>query len=297
VRVIAYACYLAGSRNLIAKIRSDVCGPKIRTAIARHDTPALFDWLVEALSYQGISDRVAYDYMQRHGCITWADIDQSLSRPVSCPKLRSYWHYYDCSYQKSHGTCGEPNHISRCPVPAHNLRNGRLNQTAYALYLFIRDIADCDLVAWIDGQLGKPPDLTGPDQLALVRDALIAPLRNVHGISDKVIAMALSSILLAAPREKRWRDAGAGMIAIDTLVHNFLRRTGILRRFAADHPLWGCVLQAGWVRGHHSGSCRADRRAGIWPGLSQLLSAIRSARHLAILCSARSRYLQRQADR
>jgi hypothetical protein len=236
VRVIAYACYLAGSRNLIAKIRSDVCGPKIRTAIARHDTPALFDWLVEALSYQGISDRVAYDYMQRHGCITWADIDQSLSRPVSCPKLRSYWHYYDCSYQKSHGTCGEPNHISRCPVPAHNLRNGRLNQTAYALYLFIRDIADCDLVAWIDGQLGKQPDLTGPDQLALGRDALIAPLRNVHGISDKVIAMALSSILLAAPREKRWRDAGAGMIAIDTLVHNFLHRTGILRRFAADHP-------------------------------------------------------------
>jgi hypothetical protein len=32
VCVIAYACYLAGSRNLIAKIRSDVCGPKIRTA-------------------------------------------------------------------------------------------------------------------------------------------------------------------------------------------------------------------------------------------------------------------------
>jgi hypothetical protein len=64
-------------------------------------------------------------------------------------------------------------------VPAHNLRNGRLNQTAYALYLFIRDIADCDLVAWIDGQLGKQPDLTGPDQLAFGRDALIAPLRNV----------------------------------------------------------------------------------------------------------------------
>jgi hypothetical protein len=170
---------LAGSRNLIAEIRSDVCGPKIRTAIARHDTPTLFDWLIEALSYQGISDRVAYDYLEQHGGITWRDIEQSLSRPVSCPKLRSYWHYYDCSYQKSHGTCGEPNHISRCPVPAHNLRNGRLNQTAYALYLFIRDIADCDLVAWIDGQLGKQPDLTGPDQLAFGRDALIAPLRNV----------------------------------------------------------------------------------------------------------------------
>jgi hypothetical protein len=236
VRVIAYACYLAGSRNLIAKIRSDVCGPKIRTAIARHDTPTLFDWLIEALSYQGISDRVAYDYLEQHGGITWRDIEQSLSRSASCPKLRSYWHYYDCRYQKSQGTCAELNHISRCPVPAYNLRNGRLNQTAFALYLFIRDIAGRDLVAWIDAQLRKEPEHTGSDRLAGIREALIGPLRNVYGVSDKVIAMALSSILLAAPKNRPdWHKVGANLIAVDTLVHNFLHRTGILRRFQAKH--------------------------------------------------------------
>ena len=38
--------------------------------------------------------------------------------------------------------------------------------------------------------------------------------------------MALSSILLAAPKDRsRWQEAGASMVAVDTLVHNFLHRT------------------------------------------------------------------------
>ena len=69
-----------------------------------------------------------------------------------------------------------------------------------------------------------------------MRAALIEPLREIYGVSDKVLAMALSCILLAAPKKRqRWIEAGSGMIAIDTLVHNFLHRTGILRRFEADH--------------------------------------------------------------
>jgi len=47
-------------------------------------------------------------------------------------------------------------------LPKHNLRNGRLNQTAYSLFLFIRDIADGDLVGWIDGQLQAANYLAGP---------------------------------------------------------------------------------------------------------------------------------------
>jgi hypothetical protein len=171
VRVIGSACYLAGSRDLIREIRENVSGSNIQAAIARHDTPPLFDWLIEALSYQGIADRVANDYMERHGSITWRHIEQSLSRSVSCQKLRSYWHYYDCRYRKSHATCAELEHISRCPVPTHNLRNGRLNQTAFALYLFIRDVADGDLVAWIDAQLCKAADHAGSPSTAPTRFA------------------------------------------------------------------------------------------------------------------------------
>ena len=48
--------------------------------------------------------------------------------------------------------------------------------------------------------------------------------------------MALSCILLGAPGNKGlWIEVGGSMIAIDTLVHNFLHRTGILHRFNANH--------------------------------------------------------------
>ena len=116
------------------------------------------------------------------------------------------------------------------PVPcrAHRLRNGRLNQMAYSLFLFVRDIADGDLVGWIDRQFQGADDPARPDRLAQLREALIGPLRKVYGVSDKVLTMTLSCILLAAPKRLHlWREVGASMIAIDTLVHNFLVRTGI----------------------------------------------------------------------
>jgi hypothetical protein len=69
-----------------------------------------------------------------------------------------------------------------------------------------------------------------------MRANLIEPLREVYGVSDKVLTMALSQLLLGAPRSQRhWRDVGGTMIAVDTLVHNFLHRTGILQRFDAVH--------------------------------------------------------------
>jgi hypothetical protein len=79
-----------------------------------------------------------------------------------------------------------------------------------------------------------------------MRDALLDPLRHVYGVSDKVLSMALSVLLLAAPKSMRlWAEVGVGMIAIDTLVHNFLVRTGILRRFDADHLYGPACYQPG----------------------------------------------------
>ncbi len=59
------------------------------------------------------------------------------------------------AYGKTSGTCAEPNHIATCPLPTHQLRNGHLNQMAYSFALFIRDIADGDLISWIDDQIGQ----------------------------------------------------------------------------------------------------------------------------------------------
>ena len=48
--------------------------------------------------------------------------------------------------------------------------------------------------------------------------------------------MSLSTLLLGAgPLKPNWPSVGAQMIAIDTLVHNFLHRTGILGRLGVEH--------------------------------------------------------------
>jgi hypothetical protein len=233
IRLILRVCRLASPTAILDDARQS---DEVASAIRDRNTAVLFDWLVAALSYQGISDQVASDYMDQHGLATWQAIESDLRRRPSCPKLKSYWHFHDCRYNKSRYTCAEPDHLPDCPLPNHWLRNGRLNQTAYALHLFIRDIADGDLVGWIDRRLNTVAKQPGPERLARMRAALVEPLKEVYGVSDKVLMMALSQLFLGAPRNRRrWREVGGTMIAVDTLVHNFLHRTGVLRRFRADH--------------------------------------------------------------
>jgi hypothetical protein len=235
VQLVHAVCCLAGSASYLDDVRGDLRHRGIIRAIKAHDTPALFDWLIETLSFQGISNSVASGYMAQHGSVRWAEIADGLSRPPSCPKLAGYWRFSGCRYHKGSGTCAEPGHIDGCPLPRHPLRNGRLNQMAYSLFLFMRDVADSDFVGWIDSQL-VTANSQPPDRLAALREAIIGPLRNVYAVSDKVLAMALSTLLLAAGRRPLWVEVGATFVAVDTLVHNFLHRTGILQRLSADHP-------------------------------------------------------------
>ena len=246
VRIIHAVCGLAGSATWIDDIRADLRADKVQAAIRHRDTAVVFDWLMAALSYQGISDQAAYEYMRRHGRAAWRDIDQKLGQGVGCPKLKSYWHFHGCRYEKGSRTCTEPGHIGACPLPSHDLRNGHLNQAAYSLFLFIRDLADGDLIGWIDAQLQAANGPPGPHRLPRMVAALIEPMREIYGVSDKVLAMALSSLLLGAPKKMvLWAEVGGSMIAIDTLVHNFLHRTGILTRFNANHPYGAACYRDG----------------------------------------------------
>lgn len=235
VVLIDTVCFLAGDEHLIGDPSSPEVG-RLRRAIADHDTPYLFERLMVACSMQGISDHAAYTYMERHGRVTWSALERTLVSAGRCPKLQSFWTLHGCGYEKSGRTCAEPNHFDDCPLPRHDLRNGRLNQLGYSLYFFIRDVADGDFVGWIDEQLRQTAKGATQGRPTQMREALIGPLRNVFGVSDKVLSMALSDLLMAAPKTKRhWFETGVSMIAIDTLVHNFLHRTGILRRFNAQH--------------------------------------------------------------
>jgi hypothetical protein len=233
IRLIHQVCCLAGSFDLLEDFRNQA----LCAAVDRHDTAVLFDRLMHDFSFQGISDQIAINYMARHGQATWRAVRKNLATRPTCPKLQTYWAFHDCRYEKTSRTCAEPDHIATCPLPSHRLRNGHLNQIAYSLYLFVRDVAGGDLVGWIDDRLNQANDQAAPHPLAQAPAALIEPLRNVYGISNKVLAMALSGILIGAGDVRpRWLEVGLQLIAVDTLVHNFLHRTGILSRFKAAHP-------------------------------------------------------------
>jgi len=243
VRLIHQVCCFAGSFDLLEEFSDQgLCA-----AIERRDSGALFDRLMHDFSFQGVSDQIAANYMARHGQVTWRSVRKNLAKRPSCPKLQTYWAFHACRYEKTSGTCAEPDHIATCPLPTHRLRNGHLNQIAYSLFLFIRDVAENDLIGWFDDRLGQANDEAGLDPVPQARNALIEPMRNIYGVSDKVLAMALSGILIgAADARPRWLKVGVQLIAVDTLVHNFLHRTGILRRLKASHPYGpGCYLPGG----------------------------------------------------
>ena len=247
VRLVLGICQVAGTPSLVDDGRVTLAVHGVIAAVRRHDTAVIFDWLADLLSYQGVSNSVAYGYMERHGRAHWRDIADALGKAPNCPKLRCYWAFEGCGYRKGAGVCANPMHRPDCPLPRHDLRNGRLNQTAYSLFLFIRDLADGDIVAWIDDRLASIDLAPAADRPARLRQALLEPFRHVYGVSNKVLAMALSDLLLAGDAKRPlWFEAGTAMIAIDTLVHNFLHRSGILRDLDAEHPYGsGCYAPSG----------------------------------------------------
>src|SRR5580700_11105825 len=247
VRLVRRICRAAGRPSLIDDARVGLARHGVIGTVQRRDTPAIFDWLIDALSYQGVSDSIAYSYMEQHGRVRWRDIASALAESPSCPKLTCYWAFEGCGYRKGSGFCANPEHQPECPLPRHDLRNGRLNQTAYSLFLFMRDLAGGDIVGWIDDRLATVEPGPGSERPARLRQALLEPLGHIYGVSNKVLAMALSELLLAGDaRRLLWIEAGTVMIAVDTLVHNFLHRTGIHRQIQADHAYGpGCYAPNG----------------------------------------------------
>lgn len=262
VQLIEAVCCTSGSPTFIDDIQRDRSPKSLHRTVVARNTPALFDWMMDSFSYQGVSNQVAATYLEEHGNATWPQISSAIAHGAPCPRLASFWTYESCRYEKQSGSCTHPEHASNCSVPRHGLRNGRLNQTAYSLYLFIRDIANGDLAKWIDSRLSLvPPGGDGRGQK--LQDTLVAPMRHIFGVSDKVLTMTLSELLMAAPASRpHWFEAGSQMIAVDTLVHNFLHRTGILSDFGVAHAYGRACYQT-------------DRCADILRGVSAQIDARR----------------------
>ena len=180
-------------------------------------------------------------------------------------------------------------------MPRHEFRNGNLNQLAYSLFLFIRDVAGGDIVAWIDTRLAEADAGPREGRLSRMGQALITPLLGLHGASHKVLNMALADLLMiGSAHNPLWGEVGASLIAIDTLVHNFLARTGILKRAQADHPYgpqcygpMGCAAILATLSD-------GDRCPPVQQPVSKEFPALHSACDLDLLLRRRAERVQRQ---
>lgn len=235
--LVGAICIVAGAPGYVDDLAAQFRPWRLRSLSPSHASAVIYDWLAWSMSYQGISDEVARNYMADHGTPTWAGIEASLRHPGGCDRLKSFWQFDDCQYRKGERSCNAMMHIETCPLPRQPFRNGNLNQLAHSLYFFIRDVARGDLIGWLDAQLEAADVADSSDRLTRMAAAVLTPLKGVFGVSDKVLNMVFAEFLLGAGgHNPRWSEVGATMIAVDTLVHNFLHRSGLLRRANAEHP-------------------------------------------------------------
>ena len=205
-------------------------------------TKLLFKELMKALSLQGIGDEIVNSYRRAHGDITYFQISNRLNKQrkrhrLFCSRLRSFKRFKGCGYRKGKFTCNNPTMLMRCPVRRHDLLKGVLNVKAYAFFFYIRDICQGDLISHFNRIIKKYIETSNPDPSAIIdaRNDLVADFKQIFGVGDKLANMTLSFLLLADQDNKSYARVGQTMIAIDSLVHNFLHRTGILKFYDCQH--------------------------------------------------------------
>ena len=224
--------------DYLGDLRQRLKAEGIVAAVTTRRSDVLFDWLTPQLALQGISDHSAFTYARSRPAVTFADIAVDLTATPPCPRLRAYWVFADCGYRKSAATCAEPDLLKACSLPCHDLRKGALNVAVHGLFLMIRDVFDGDIVGWIDNRLAQAdPGVGVAGRTRAMRASILDPLCEIAGTGPKLWGMVISTMLLGGdPDRERWVSTGASFVAVDSLVHAWLHRTGIARRAGREHP-------------------------------------------------------------
>src|SRR5215204_1898397 len=89
LRAVARPALTLAPSTYLDSIRANVAADGIPDAVARHDTPWLFDWLIRVSQFQGISDANAIAYTAKHGIVGWHDIQSALDAGAALLGVRT----------------------------------------------------------------------------------------------------------------------------------------------------------------------------------------------------------------
>jgi hypothetical protein len=200
----------------------------------------LFKLLIRYFKYVGGSDYVAdavWDKMNPKP--TYHRLKKELAS-AKCPKLRSFGDFHECGYSKTNKNCNESKFLRKCPLPRYGMKNGKLNQMVFSVYLFLRDQCKGDFPGFVQGIVGAESlkQLKGmkEDELGSAIRNLVGEMDQIFNVGPKLANMTLSE-LLSVKKVKGWdySQLFPHMVAVDTLVHEFLHRTGTLKLYGLEH--------------------------------------------------------------
>ena len=206
----------------------------------------LYKCLVESFIMVGGSDQSNQGYYDRQKVKpTYYGIQKAI-RNAACPKLASFEAYQDCGYRKMAKTCNNPDLIASCPVPHLDMKRGGLTQMAFSLFFFLRDVCRGDFYRFVKDQFGDGnlPEGELTDRI----QGFIDQLSRIHNVGPKLVDMVFSHIFFTQAPGWDYQAIGVRMVAIDTLVHNFMAKTGTLDSYGQPHKYGPkCHSQAGCV--------------------------------------------------
>jgi hypothetical protein len=213
--------YLTNSPEVEAIIHQMIYGKP------HHKSIDLYQYLVEAFLLSGSGDLSSQGYYakQKHQP-TFNRVKQAVNA-AHCPKLATFETFTGCGYRKNN-KCNEPAFLSTCPLPTFDMKRGALNQMAFSLYLFLRDVAGRDFYTFTKDHFGQCQSADGTINELL--ESFIGKVTTIANVGPKLAHMSLSCLFLTTYPGWDYRVVGERMIAVDSLVHTFLHRTGILDR-------------------------------------------------------------------
>ena len=199
-----------------------------------HKSIKLYQYLVEAFLLSGGGNQSNHGYYAKQNHKPTFNRVKQAVKTAQCPKLATFETFKGCGYRKTTKKCNEPAFLSTCPLPTFDMKRGNLNHMAFSLYFFLRDVCGNDFYTFARQHFGdnQPADGAITDRL----QSFIGKISTIANVGPKLAHMALSALFLCRYPGWDYRRVGAHMIAVDSLVHNFLHRTGILNSYQLDHP-------------------------------------------------------------
>jgi hypothetical protein len=77
---VVYPALVSMPETYVTELCVHVVEAGVTRAVAEHATAQIFDWMIPLIQLQGISDSIAFAYLEKHGQVRCGDIDAALQQ-------------------------------------------------------------------------------------------------------------------------------------------------------------------------------------------------------------------------